>query len=439
MKRRTLLRAAGASTTLSALLPARIGAAAAAGGAKPKVVVVGAGWAGVAAARALTASGTRDAAEFDVQVLDRDPVLRMLPLSNAWLVGRTPLRLPPVDLPALARRQGWRFDAAEVTEIDRAQRTVHARDRRFGYDWLVLATGAAADPAAWFGADARAANEARARFPGGFDARELDACKRALEAFAAAGGGTLVMTVPPAPYRCPPAPYERAALIGWWIRSRGLKAKLFVLDSGGGMQRFNRLFGERYAAQIEHRLHAPVRKVDPFAKTISTDDGELRFDHALLLPPTHAGALVHDAGLAGRDAQGRPTRWAAVDAATLRSPHDERVVVVGDAMDGVSPLFGAYPKTAHIAADLGAAAAAHLAAVARGQPQPEATTLPRSLCHVWLDADPAEQLQLDASFRRRGDGVVVQTVRQVDNPQPRDEDLAWARTLLAQRLGVDAA
>jgi len=406
--------------------------------ASPKTVIIGAGWAGIATAHALTRGG---AAAADVTVIDREPVFRALPLSNAWLVGRTPLRLPAIDLADLARRQGWRFVAGEVTAIDRAQRSVqtrtgHARDRHLPYDTLVLATGAAADHSAWFGDDARAIAHTRERFAAGFETRELQACRQRLEAFAASGGGTLVMTVPPPPYRCPPAPYERAALIGWWIKARGLKAKLVLLDAGGGMQRFNRLFAQRYAAQIEHRLHAPVQRVDPFAQVVTTDDGDQHFDHALLLPPMHAGALVRDAGLAGRDARGQATRWAAVHADTLRSPHDERVVVIGDAMDSVSPLFGAYPKTAHIAADLGAAAAALLAAEPpRGNSQ-QLAALPRSQCHVWLDAEPPEQLQLDASFRRRGDGLIEQSVRQIDNPQPRDEDLVWARGVLVGRLGV---
>lgn len=428
MKRRALLRLAGAAGVWAG----QLGAGRAATGAKPRVVIVGAGWGGLAAASALT----RDSETFDVRVFDREREFRSLPLANAWLVGRTPLRLPPLDLATLARRQGWRFDAAPVQAIDRARREVQAGGERIGYDALVLATGAVGDPAAWFGDDARAASEARTRFPAGFEVGELETCRQRLEAFAEVGGGTLLMTVPPAPYRCPPAPYERAALIGWWIKTRRLKAKLIVFDAGGGMPRFNRLFGERYQAQIEHRLHTPVRRVDPFRKTVTTDDGEERFDHALLLPTMHAGALVREAGLLGRDAQGAATRWAAVDAGTLRSPHDERVWIVGDAMDNVSPLFGAYPKTAHIAADLGAAAAAQIGAALHGARDAAPAALPRSLCHVWLDAEPAEQLILDASFRRRGDGLIVQSVRQTDNPQPRDEDLQWARELMAQRLGV---
>jgi hypothetical protein len=56
---------------------------------------------------------------------------------------------------------------------------------------------------------------------------------------------------------------------------------------------------------------------------------------------------------------------------------------------------------------------------------------------VWLDAEPPERLVLDASFRRRGDGLIVQNVRQTDNPQPRDEDLQWARALMRERLGIE--
>ena len=111
--------------------------------------------------------------------------------------------------------------------------------------------------------------------------------------------------------------------------------------------------------------------------------------------------------------------------------------MVGDLLDSVSPLFGYYPKTAHIAARLGASAALQIAAHSRGQ-SPAPVDLPQRICHVWLDADPAEQLIIEAQYRQRGDGLLTQAVRQHDNPQPRDEDLQWARALYAGSLGVPA-
>jgi NADPH-dependent 2,4-dienoyl-CoA reductase/sulfur reductase-like enzyme len=423
---------ASASASASAALPPQ--APAQGGQARARVLIVGGGWGGLAAAHAL---GRDSAGRLDVTLIDRSPQWRSLPLSSAWLVGRAPEHLPRLDLAELGRRQGWRFVAADVQAIDRPARRLDTSAGAFAYDWLILATGATYDDAAWYGGDARAQAEARTRFPAGFQASELDGLQRALQGFQ---GGDLLLTVPTAPYRCPPAPYERAVLLAGWIRARGLRAKVTLLDAGGGMPRYTRLFNERWRGLIEHRPYSELRSVDPWAKTAATDDGEFHFDHALLLPPMGAGALIAQAGLLGRGqgtAGGQPSRWAAVDPLSLRAQGDERVFIVGDALDSVSILFGAYPKTAQIAADLGAAAARQVLTASLGQALPPAAELlPASQCHVWLDADPPEQLRIDTSYRLRGDGVIVQTVRQVDNPQPRDEDLQWARGVMAARLGV---
>lgn len=428
MKRRTLLGALGAAGLAApgwAAAPAGQ-----AGAARQRVVIIGGGWAGLSAARQLLSS----ASELDVLVIDRATSLRALPLSNPWLVDRTPQRLPPLDLARLAQAQGFRFVAATVESIDRAQRQVHTSQGRFEYDWLLLAAGVGYDYEAWFGQDQAAANQTRMQFPAGFQAEELDSLKHRLHQFR---GGDLVMTVPPPPYRCPPAPYERAMLIAWWLKSQRIAGKLTVLDAGGGLGRFTRLFTQRYPDQIDYRPHTLIHRVDPFARRIDTDDGELRFDHAMLLPPMRANALVAQSGLLGHNAQGQPSRWAAVDPTHLVSPVDPRVYLAGDLLDTVSPLFGHYPKTAHLATLLGAAAALQIVARSRGETA-GAAALPHSICHVWLDAQPPEQMQLEAHYRLRGDGLIVQTPRQIDNPQPRDEDLHWARSLMTGRLGSPA-
>lgn len=415
MKRRTLLGAAG-----WALLP-QIRAQA-----RASVVILGGGWAGLSTARAL-----REAApELDVTVVDRSPTWRSLPLSTPWLVGWQPERLPRLDLAALGRTQGWRFVAADISSVDRERRQVHTLSGPLHYDWLVVATGAEGDHSAWFGDDTLAAERTRTRFPAGFEARELDRTREALMSFT---GTDLVMTIPPPPYRCPPAPYERAMLIAWWLRRRGRPARLTVLDAGAGMPRYTRLFAERCKDWIDHRPHSLIRQVDPDARRITTDEGTLSFGHALLLPPMRAARLVEQAGLSGTDARGQPSRWAAVRPATLQSVHDDRVWVVGDVLDQVSPLFGPYPKTAQIAARLGAAAAGQIAAASRGEPPPP-PQWPDSECHVWLDAEPAEQMRLDTRYQLRGDGLLTQTVRQHAQPQPQGEDLQWALALLDRHI-----
>ena len=44
-------------------------------------------------------------------------------------------------------------------------------------------------------------------------------------------GAPVLLTIPKAPFRCPPGPYERACLMGDWLKTRKFKSKLFVLDA----------------------------------------------------------------------------------------------------------------------------------------------------------------------------------------------------------------
>jgi hypothetical protein len=43
-------------------------------------------------------------------------------------------------------------------------------------------------------------------------------------------------------------------------------------------------------------------------------------------------------------------------------------------------------------------------------------------------------MRIEARYRQRGDGLIVQTVRQHEDPQPRGEDLDWARGLYREML-----
>ena len=422
MNRRRLLGViGGAAVGLSASAAGR--------STRQRVVILGGAWAGLSAAHELR----QRAPELDVLVIDRDPVMRSLPLSNAWLVGRTTERLQRIDRAALASQLGYRFLAADVEKIDREQRRVVCVQGVFEYDWLLVATGLSYDYGAWFGADKKAAMATQETFPAGYIASELDALKRQLHGFA---GGNLLINVPAPPNRCPPAPYERAMLLAWWIKKQGIKAKVTVLDAGGGLPRFTRLFADRYPGLIDFQPHSVIRSIDPFVRRVTTDDGDMPFDHAMLLPPMRAGTVVEQAGLLESDPQGRQMRWASVDPMSLRSPLDDRIYLAGDLIGTISPLFGQYPKTAHMATQLGLAAARQIVARSQARGAAAPVDLPSSICHVWLDADPAEQLRLEAKYRIRGDGVIAQVLSQHDNPQPRDEDLGWGRELYTKALGV---
>lgn len=397
----------------------------------PRVVIVGGGWGGLAAARRLR----RLAPDIDLTLVDRSADFFSLPLSNRWLVGRLDGATLRFDLRERATALGYRFVEAEVERIDRERREVETGAGRIGYDWLILACGIAQDWASWFGDDAAAARRARetcgAAYEGG---EELQALKARLDRFA---GGELLMNIPPMPYRCPPAPYERALLIAAEIRRRRLPARLTVLDPGAGILGFPKTFAERWRDEIRFVPHVTVSSVDLAAGRVVTEVQDFDFDEALLMPPQRAGTLVTAAGLDARNADGRSSGWADVDPRSLRARADPRIFVVGDAVGDVSPLFGTYPKSGHIAVRLGQIAAeALLRAVGDGDESP---ALPDSICHVQADADPPEALRIDAAYRLRGDGLIMQTVQVRRDPQPRDEDLAWVRAMFAELFGDNRA
>ena len=44
-------------------------------------------------------------------------------------------------------------------------------------------------------------------------------------------GGVFVISIPRAPYRCPPGPYERACQVAWYFKRRSRAARSSILDA----------------------------------------------------------------------------------------------------------------------------------------------------------------------------------------------------------------
>jgi NADH dehydrogenase FAD-containing subunit len=391
-----------------------------------RVVVVGGGWGGLSCARHLRAL----APNLEVVLLERNKAFWSCPLSNKWLGDLVDTRYLVHDYAAAARAYGYTFVQAEVRAIDRDRRLVVTDRGTVDYDWLVLAVGIRQDYGAWFGDDRRAADHAATRYPSAWQSgREAALLKNKIERFS---GGDFLMNLPPLPYRCPPAPYERASLIAWLFKSRKIKGRLIVLDPNPISPTFRHVFSDRYKDSIVYVQDARVTAVDPFNRTVSTEFDDYRFDDAILMLPQQAGELVWQAGLIGRDSSGQPTGWAAQDPIRFQAVGDERVFLIGDAIGPVSPLFGYYPKSGHAASRQGRIVAGRIAALAKGGEPPR--ELPESVCFVFPDFEPQEMVRIETSYRIRGDGLIEQTTKQLFDHNPRGEDLQWATSMFADFL-----
>jgi NADH dehydrogenase FAD-containing subunit len=421
MKRRTLL---SGMLGLAAMACAPLARAA-----HRRVVIVGGGWGGLATARQLRTL----APQIEVVVIERNTAFRSLPLSNRWLVGLARSEKLVHDYRATAARHGYQFVQDEVVAIDRTARKVITQRQALAYDWLVIAAGIREDFSSWYGQDKTAADYTRQNFTSAFlGGDDLLRLKAKLENYS---GGDLAMTIPPMPYRCPPAPYERAGMIAWWIKEHRIKGHLIVLDPNQPSATFSRICRDTYSNEITYLPQSHIKTVDPYKKRITTDFDTIDFAEAILLPPQQAADVVWQAGLIAQGVDGKTTGWAAQDPLSLNAIGDDRIFLVGDLLGRASPLFGFYPKTGQIAARLGAIAAEQIVARERGLPPSQ--QLPASSCYVVQRVAPMEISRLDSSYRLRADGLIQQSVKQTDYPQAENEDVAWAQTMFGE-LGFDA-
>ena len=323
-----------------------------AGDAAPRVVVVGGGFGGATAARFLKRADPRIA----VTLVETNPVFAACPFSNAVIAG-----LRDMD----AQLFGYRAIAAEgvavvhrtAVAIDGHARIVTLDDgAALSWDRLVIAPGSEPRFDALPGYDEAAAGV----MPHAWRAGEQTVLlRRQLEAMA--DGGTVVMALPALPYRCPPASYERASLIAWYLKTRRPRSKLIVLDAKDTFS-MQRLFQDAWQAFYPNLEWVPPSSggnptgVDARAMTVSSDFETYKAAVANVIPPQRAGRIAVLAGVADR------TGWCPVDPETFESRLVGGIHVLGDAA-----IAGAVPKSAFSANAVGKICADAVARLVRGE------------------------------------------------------------------------
>ena len=388
-----------------------------------RVVIAGGGWGGLTAARHIR----EEAPDLEVVLLERNPVFWSCPLSNKWLIDVVDTNFLVHSYMRPASKHGYTFIQSEISEIDRAKKRVHTAQGFVDYDWLVVAPGIRYAFESWFGNDRKAIDYTRTNFPTAYiPSAEHALVKEKIRNFK---GGTFVMTLPPPPHRCPPSPYERACLMAWHFKQNKIPAKIVILDPKPRIAPitigFKQAFEELYPDIITHIPNATVKEVDPFNKVIKTAAGDFKFDDALLMTPHQAGDLAWKAGLIGTDAQGKPTGWAAVHPLFYNVKDDPQVFVAGDAVGAVSPHFGHYPKSGHVANRQARAIAKHIAQQSRGQELKP--VIIDNLCYMLVNNSPREAIAVQFDYKIGPDGQLLQTV--LDDNDRRAElwqaDLNW--------------
>ena len=333
-------------------LPALLLAAPALAQVLPKVVVIGGGFGGASAARALRRQG------MDVTLVERDASYTACPFSNAVIAGLRPMDRQVLGYEGL-RGQGIAVAAQAATGVDATARRVTLADGTvLPYDRLVLSPGIALRFDALPGYDEAAAERLPHAWQAGVQTLLL---RRQLEAME--DGGTVVMAIPANPYRCPPGPYERASLVAHFLKTRKPRSKLLVLDAKDVFSK-QRLFEAAWAALYPGLLeYVPlaaggrVTAVDAAKRAVETDFGQHEGAVVNVIPPQRAGDIARIAGATDRSG------WCPIDPASFESRLVPGVHVIGDAA-----IAGAMPKSAFAANAQARVCAAAVAALIQGRP-----------------------------------------------------------------------
>jgi len=317
-------------------------------GAQPRIVVIGGGFAGATAARFLKRTDPR----LDVNLVEPNPIFSACPFSNEVIAGLRDMRRQLFGYDRIAG-DGVVVVHQAATGVDVQARTVTLRNgAKLNYDRLILAPGSDPRFDALPGYDEAAAERMPHAWKAGAQTMLL---RRQLEAMD--DGGTVVMALPALPYRCPPASYERACLIAYFLKTRKPRSKLIVLDAKDTFS-MQRLFENAWKEFYPNLEWVPVSSggnptgVDVAAMTVSSDFETYKAAVANIIPPQRAGRVTELAGTADR------TGWCPADPVTFESRLVPGIHVLGDAA-----IAGAVPKSAfagNAAAKICAAAVARL-------------------------------------------------------------------------------
>jgi sulfide dehydrogenase [flavocytochrome c] flavoprotein chain len=348
---------------------------------KAKIVIVGGGPGGVATARALRAL----APSLSVTLVEPQTTIVTCYFSNHYLGGlrsQASLAQPLGNL----TKDGITLVHSRVTDVDRATQTVRLEGgENIPYDKLVLSPGIDFDTADIEGYDRSAFSVMPHAWSGGAQSQLL---YRQLHAMP--DDGVFIIAPPAMPYRCPPAPYERASLVAHYFKAHKPKAKILILDSKTGFPNqdlFEAAWARYYPGMIDwipSDFSGGIKAVDPTTLSVMTDGESFTGDVVNIIPKQRANAIARQAGLV--DATG----WCPINPLSFQSTQDASIHVVGDS------IAGHLPKSAFSAALEGTMCAATIAAELRGLPaqQDPFTTACWSLVH------PHDGLAIETTYQQ---------------------------------------
>ncbi|MBP6494112.1 MAG: NAD(P)/FAD-dependent oxidoreductase [Rhodoferax sp.] len=426
MKRRQFVQTIGTAGSLGAL-GLMSGCATSGSGKGPKVVVIGGGYGGATAAKYVRMWSDYG---IDVTLVEPNSTFISCPISNLVLGGSKTMADITTPYDNLVKRHGVRLVQDMVTRIDPEKRMVMlAKGGELPYDRLIVSPGV---DFMWENLPGMAKDGAKDKVLHSWKAgAQTVALRKQLEAMP--DGGVYALSIPLAPYRCPPGPYERACQVASYFTQAKPKSKVLILDANDDVTSkgplFKKAWADRYAGMVEYRPKHKVVDVDAATNTLKFEfNDDVKAAVLNVIPEMRAGDIAVKTGMATAN-----KRWCEVDFLTHESIAVKNVHVLGDSIQ-IAP---AMPKSGHMANQHGKTCAAAVVALLTGK-QPNQLPIYNNTCYSFVSAEDVVHVssvhRYDAEKKTMltvaGSGGVSSAANELEGRYA----MAWARNIWADTL-----
>jgi len=306
---------------------------------KAQILVIGGGFGGATAAKYLRLFSNNTA---NVILIEPNASFLSCPMSNFVVAGMRSMADITTPYDSLTKHHGIKLIRDSVSAIDPDKKTVKLSSGSvIGYDKVVLSPGISLMTNSIEGL--AKANQAGVTLQAWKAGPETLMLYKQLSAMR--DGGVFAISIPEAPYRCPPGPYERASLVANYLKQHKPKSKVLILDANQDITSkgalFKKAWSEQYSGLIEYLSSHNVTGVDAKTKTLRFEvQDDVRADVLNVLPAMSAGEIAIKTGLANANG-----RWVNVDFLNFEATATRDIHVLGDAIQ-TAPLM---PKSGHMA------------------------------------------------------------------------------------------
>ena len=306
---------------------------------KARILVSGGGFGGATAAKYLRLFSNNTA---NVTLIEPNASFLSCPMSNFVVAGMRTMADITSPYESLTKHHGIKLIRDSVSAIDPDKKIVTlASGTTLSYDKVVLSPGISLMMNSIEGLTK--ANQAGVTLQAWKAGPETLMLYKQLAAMR--DGGVFAISIPEAPYRCPPGPYERASLVANYLKQHKPKSKVLILDANQDLTSkgalFKKAWAEQYSGLIEYLPSHNVASVDAKTKTLRFEvQDDVRADVLNVLPAMSAGEIAIKTGLANANG-----RWVNVDFLNFEATATKDIHVLGDAIQ-TAPLM---PKSGHMA------------------------------------------------------------------------------------------